>query len=251
MRNYIVIFFVLLATFGYSQEEGVSEDNVPFVNQVIELFKAKDKEGIAAKIYYPLKREYPIPDVKNKEEFVQRFNEIFDTAFAEEIANSSMADWSTVGWRGTMFKEGDLWINDEGYIYIVNRQSKAETKGRKGFVKEDKKSVNKSLKKFKQAIAIAEVDPFLIRIDEMENEQYRLVFWNKGQSMKEKPLRIVEGGKMTIEGTMRIRTLFFEEGDKAIEIALDYVEASEPNEILYSEGIKGKKLKYTVGYIKQ
>jgi hypothetical protein len=251
MKNYIIIVCFLLATLGYSQESGVSEDNVVYVNRLIELFKANDKEAIAAKVYYPLKREYPIPDVKDKKELVERFNEVFDTAFSNEIANSTVADWSTVGWRGTMFKAGDLWINDEGYIYAVNRQSKAETKGRKGFVKEDKKSVNKSLKKFKQAIAVATVEPYIIRIDEMDNELYRLVFWNKDQSTKDKPIRVIEGGKMTIEGTMRIRTLFFEEGEKTIEIALDYVEATEPNEILYGEGTKGEKLKYTVGYIKQ
>jgi len=61
---------------------------------VIAAFEGNDKAAIASLVYYPLKRQYPIPDIKNEAEFINRFDEVFDDELAKVIASSNIdIDW--------------------------------------------------------------------------------------------------------------------------------------------------------------
>ncbi len=70
---------------------------------VITAFKTHDKTAIAALIRYPLKRRYPIPDIKNEAEFINRFDEVFNDELVAVIGSSNInTDWEKVGSRGIM-----------------------------------------------------------------------------------------------------------------------------------------------------
>ena len=62
-----------------------------------------------------------------KEEFKERFNEVFDEMLIDKIANSSKDQWSAVGAKGTMLDNGEVWVDDvDGKIIAVNYQSDFE-----------------------------------------------------------------------------------------------------------------------------
>ena len=111
--------------------EKLSDDKVESINNAIELFKSNNVDKISNIISFPLDRQYPIPSIKNKNEFNKRFSEVFDKILIDKIANSKIEQWSEVGWRGIMLDDGVVWMtNSDGIITAVNYQSDFEKKSR-------------------------------------------------------------------------------------------------------------------------
>ncbi|MDY6889600.1 MAG: hypothetical protein SVV88_18480, partial [Pseudomonadota bacterium] len=73
--NYILL---CLSLFFTSNTFALEQKYHGSVLPVIAAFKTQDKTAIAAHIRYPLKRQYPLPDIKNEAEFINRFDEVFD-----------------------------------------------------------------------------------------------------------------------------------------------------------------------------
>lgn len=112
--------------------EKLADDKIESINNVIELFKSNNFDKISDIISFPLERQYPIPSIKNKNEFNKRFSEVFDKILIDKITNLKIEQWSEVGWRGIMLDNGVLWMaNSDGIITAVNYQSDFEKKLRK------------------------------------------------------------------------------------------------------------------------
>jgi len=122
--NYVAVCLSLLFTSNtFALEQKYHES----VSPVITAFADHDKPTIAALISYPLKRQYPIPDIKNEAEFINRFDEVFDDELAKVIAASNInTDWDKVGWRGIMLNNGVMWVDTDGKIIAVNTQNAKE-----------------------------------------------------------------------------------------------------------------------------
>ena len=78
MKNIFLFILFLISSFSFAQNEKLDDDKAKKIQNIIRLFKDKDVKGISEIVRYPLSREYPITDVKNKQEFLKRFNHIFD-----------------------------------------------------------------------------------------------------------------------------------------------------------------------------
>src|SRR5437879_3942031 len=99
----IAFFALLIFGFQFSQAQELKKEYQIPISNFIECVKKDKKEAIAEMIAYPFERAYPIPPIKNKQEFIKRYNEIFDNRLITIIINSTPAtDWSEVGWRGIM-----------------------------------------------------------------------------------------------------------------------------------------------------
>ena len=124
-----------------------------------------------------------MPNIKNEAEFLERFDEIFDDKLIKEIiAPDPDSNWTTMGWRGTMLYGGTVWIDEdfegvEGKLYAINRETKKgkELKGR--LILEDKMSLHESLRDFKKPVEILKTEKFRIRIDKLEQSEYRYTSW--------------------------------------------------------------------------
>jgi hypothetical protein len=121
-----ILFILMISTALFSQStlEKEYQDIIrPFLNAVIN----NDKETIMDMIFYPLKRQYPIPYINNKLEMNERYDTIFDETLLGIIINSSIeTDWSSVGWRGITLGDGIVWIDYNGKIIAINYQSPHE-----------------------------------------------------------------------------------------------------------------------------
>ncbi len=201
------------------QEEKLKEDVIAGINNIIELFNNKDVDKISNIISYPLQREYPIPSIKNKEEFKLRFNEVFDQYLIDKIANSKIEQWSEVGWRGIMLDNGDLWItNSDGIITTVNYQSDIEKKLIIDLIEKDKANLHVSLKIFESPTYRIKTKTSLIRIDEVSENVYRFASWKKNEKESSKPDIIMSNGVLEYDGTGGNHYIIFEDGSTKYKV---------------------------------
>lgn len=208
----ILVFLIFCSQFANAQD--LKPEYQKFISKFISEVKNSDKEAISKRIKFPLKRENPIPSVKNKADFIKRYNQIFDKVLIEKITKSNPAkDWSEVGWRGIMLNQGDLWIDTDGKITAINYQSKAEEKLKNSLIANQKKTVNSSLSKFKEPVAILETSKFRIRIDDLGNNKFRYASWSIKNKMTDKPDLIIENGVFVADGTGGNHYYEFKKGD--------------------------------------
>jgi hypothetical protein len=202
MKTFKILLTILIFNSSFLIAQDLKPEYQKFISKFILEVKNGDKDAIAKRIKFPFKREYPIPPVKDKADFVKRYNQIFDKVLIEKIAKSNPAkDWSEVGWRGIMMNQGDLWIDTDGKIITINHQSDEELKLKNSLIAAQKKSVNSSISNFKEPVAILETSKFRIRIDDLGNNKFRYVSWGIKNKMTDKPDLVIENGVFYADGT--------------------------------------------------
>lgn len=183
------------------KQEELEDKEIERIKALITLFKKKDIDGISNKISYPLFRQYPIPHIKDKEEFKKRFSEVFDQILIDKIANSQISEWSEVGWRGIMFENGDLWMDTDGIITSINYQSGYEKNLMTSLIAKEKGDLHTSLKTFKSPIYKIKTKIYLIRIDELSDYNYRYAAWKVNEKETSKPDLVINNGQIEYEGS--------------------------------------------------
>lgn len=202
MKTFKILLTILIFNSSFLIAQDLKPEYQKFISKFILEVKNGDKDAIAKRIKFPFKREYPIPPVKDKADFVKRYNQIFDKVLIEKIAKSNPSkDWSEVGWRGIMLNQGDLWIDTDGKIITINHQSDEELKLKNSLIAAQKKSVNSSISNFKEPVAILETSKFRIRIDDLGNNKFRYVSWGIKNKMTDKPDLVIENGVFYADGT--------------------------------------------------
>jgi len=214
MKNRVIylVIFVFCSQLTFSQN--LKPEYQKFVKSFIANVKSNNKEGVAAFISFPIGRDYPIPNVKNKADFLKRYDQIFDSTLKNEIIKSDPAkDWSEVGWRGIMLNQGTLWIDTDGKIISINYQSQAEKDLSNKLIAAEKAKLHPSIAKFKAPEYILETSKFRIRIDDLGNNNYRYASWSIKQKMSEKPDLVITNGKWIPDGSGGNSYFDFKKGD--------------------------------------
>ncbi|MBE8727620.1 hypothetical protein [Flavobacterium hungaricum] len=202
MRIFKALLVILCCCSSFANAQELKPDYQKFVSKFIQEVKSGDKEAIAKRVRYPLKRDYPIPSIKNKTDFIKRYNEMFDKVLTEKITQSDPAkNWEEVGWRGIMLNQGDMWMDTDGKIIAINYQSEVEKKQKNALIAAQKKSVHASISKFKEPVAVIETSKFRIRIDDLGNNNYRYASWSVKKKMTDTPDLIIENGTFFADGT--------------------------------------------------
>lgn len=194
----IILTLNLFAAFG----QGITKEQPNVVSNFIDCIKNQKKEKLLAQIYFPFHREYPIPQIKNRQEFLKRYNEVFDDKLIKMIVNSNPAtDWSAAGWRGIMLFRGDVWLDYNGKLISVPYQSKYEAKKKEELISLEKRKLHQSIKKFKRPICILETTKYRIRIDDLGKGNFRYASWPLRSKMSDKPDIVIQNGEQKPEGS--------------------------------------------------
>ncbi|WP_289663959.1 hypothetical protein [Flavobacterium panacagri] len=202
MKTYKFFLAFLIFCSSFVNAQDLKPEYQKFISKFILEVKKGDKKAVSKHFKFPFKRVYPIPFVKDKQDFIKRYNQIFDKVLIEKITKSDPAkDWSEVGWRGIMLNRGDLWIDTDGRITSILHQSDEELKLKKELIAAQKKEVNVSLSKFEEPVAVLETSKFRIRIDDLGNDNYRYASWSVRQKMTDKPDLVIEKGVHQADGT--------------------------------------------------
>lgn len=242
MRNSLLIIILFVSNLLYAQDDKLSQDKADKIQIVIHLFKTKNIKGISEITNYPLSREYPLTDIKNKQELIKRFNDVFDQSVIDEITNSKITDWSEVGWRGIMLHQGTMWIDTDGKIIALNHQSETEKKQRLKLISEQKESLHSTLKSFKNPQYKFKTKHYLIRIDELENGKYRYASWKNNQNESAKPDIILINGILEFSGSGGNHTITFKKGNFKYIVYRFHIGASDTPEISLSVEENNKEI---------
>ena len=214
IRSFVLSVLTILLSSASLMAADAPPDERPL--QQIAAFKEaaakSDKAALVAMVRYPLKRPYPIPSIKNKTECLQRFDVLFDQSFLNQIATSdsdSDADWQRVGWRGTMWKRGLLWMSDDGLIRSINYSSPAEQAMRKQIIEKQRLALHANLQKFKAPVLEWQTKQFHIRIDSMDDNTYRYASWALPRKIGAQPDLIIHKGRVEYEGSGGNHSYYF------------------------------------------
>jgi len=244
----IIICFNLTLLSG----QDLSIKNQKIVRNFIETVKTKNKDKICSLVRYPLTREYPIPEVKNKNELLKRFDEVFDIKLVNLILKSKVnTDWSDVGWRGIMLFDGEVWLDFDGKLIGVNYQSQFEKKKKEELIKIQRNSLHESLRVFKSPVCILETSKYRIRIDEMGNNKFRYASWRLQQNISEKPEMLLLDGKVEFDGSGGNHSYIFKSGKYTYECGIvemgedgaspAYLTVTKGEKVIMSQNAKIKK----------
>ena len=87
--------------------EGQKAQIAQFTSQV----SNSDWEALGESITYPLERNFPIPAIENKNDFIKRHSELFDDSLITMISSSIIdSNWSDGGLRGIVMKDAEIWL---------------------------------------------------------------------------------------------------------------------------------------------
>ena len=199
-RIFIIGFLIFSFTRLFCQD--LKSEYQKFVINFINQVKNNNKDNISNMIAFPLHRDYPIKSIKDKKEFIERYDEIFDDSLKNKIIKSNPAkDWAEVGWRGIMLYSGDLWLDEDGRLIAINYQSKSEKLMKEKLIETDRKSIYPSLQSYESPVFILKTAKYLIRIDYLGKEKFRYASWAITKTMNDKPDLILENGICVFHGS--------------------------------------------------
>lgn len=197
------LFVLLFLSVALSaQQTELDKDKIEAIKNVIALFQEKDVDKISSIVRFPLSREYPLHPINNKKELKQRFEQVFDENLINKIANSTVDQWAEVGWRGIMFDNGELWMADsDGIITSVNYQGALERTLISELIAAEKGSIHQSLVNYEKPVYKIETKSFLIRIDQLNDMEYRYASWKKGRKDSSLPDLVLKNGIWEPQGS--------------------------------------------------
>lgn len=183
-----------------SMEKESSMSWIGGAKEVVAAFKTGNKSTIAQSIEYPISRKSPLPNILNPQDFIDSFDEIFTPKDIREIAESSSRDWSKFGWRGVAYRSGDIWLNDDGKIRSIRYISPQGEMLREKLVGLQKKDLHESVSQFAEPVLTMETPSHKIRIDLMDEDNYRYTAWSADDSYSSMPNLVIYEGKRIFDG---------------------------------------------------
>lgn len=204
--NYKIRYYLLLAlTIVFLCDFKVyalEKSNYKYISKFISYVKKKDKKKISEMFYYPIGRKYPLPPIRDKKEFVSKFDELFDKDLLEMIEKSSLKkDWSEIGYRGILFEKAPIWFDYDGKIYRFFYETKISLNKKLNLIEKDRKLLHESLKTFEDPIMKFETKNYIVRIDRLKDNNFRLAYWDKLKDQSAEPNIILTNGIYTPNGS--------------------------------------------------
>ena len=125
-KLFTLLFTIALSTTSYA----LVKESHNVVQPFIDAFKTNDK-GYVAEVFER-------GGITTKTDFIERFDEYFDESLSDKIANSTLDDWSMMGWRGIMFDSGLIWMEEDGSIRSINYETAKAKQLRLKAIQKDK-----------------------------------------------------------------------------------------------------------------
>lgn len=104
--------------------------------------KKGDKAAVADMVQYPLSREQPLPPIRNKEEFIQNYEDFFNLGSTPVVIASCDDIIDKDGVNGTYgTARGEVWVSEEGMIIRINVVTDQQQKKAAAAREEEKKTL--------------------------------------------------------------------------------------------------------------
>jgi len=226
-----LLFILYLMSFNICYANNNVEDSQNQIAQIVQKFKDAVKTDnpkiIADYVEYPYVMQNPLPNIENKEDFINNYEMLFDDELKQAINDSKIQDWDDAGWRGIMLHSGMLWLNEDGKLKATNYYTDKAKEYVAKWSENDRKILYEPLRKYDENIGVFRTDTKLVRIDEINtdenyNKQYRLALWNKDGKMSDKPEILILDGKVEYHGSANNTEYHFKSGDYEYVFFVNY-----------------------------
>jgi hypothetical protein len=186
------------------------------VEKFVRVVRSGDREALSRMVIYPLRRDAPLPPVKNALEFIGRYDEIFDANLSRIVGQSSFEkDWTVMGSRGIMLRDGLIWLEKKtGNVLAVNYRSQTEKNRIDERIEAEKRFLSPRLRNFVRPVLLGRTKDYFIRVDELGNGVYRLGLWKWGKRAGSDPDLLVRNGELEFYGSGGNRAYVFREDDR-------------------------------------
>jgi hypothetical protein len=210
MKRFIVLIF-LCFLFGFGNPISAKIHNpeyAKFVSEFQDMIRNDKAEELSERVGYPFSRNYPLKPIETKEEFVKRYDEVFDDKQKEFLLRvSPNEDWEDEKYGRTFWavsQEGTIMLKRsliasfidldlKGNLIQLSASSKEREEAKR--LKKDPTGLHESIKDFDEIKVIVDTGKFLVRIDRIERGAYRYASWSGGKSMSDKPDLILSNGE--------------------------------------------------------
>lgn len=210
-----LIFLISLLTVLHNCKAATPPTIIKRFRLIVKLIKEDKIVELADLVEYPLKRENPLPNLKNANEFIAYKKILFDKDLISKIQHFNDSDIfehnGVYGLVGGPF-DGDIWIDENGKITGFNHSSAMEAKLRVTLTKKIQSQTYPTVNKWISNVVVCKSEKLLIRIDRTI-KGLRYVSWSKGHSINDKPDLILFNGVEDAQGTQGGRTWTFLNGD--------------------------------------
>ncbi len=123
-----------------------------------------------------------------------------------------------MGWRGTCYKDGLVWLEQDGKLRALNRTSKAEMAEIEARMARIKKQVHPSVAHFKAPISEVQTASFRIRLDELDNGKIRYAAWKRPNGTETAPSLVLDNGRIDVQGSGGNHAYVFENSGYVYEV---------------------------------
>ena len=182
------IVTIVISTTSYALVKEYHNAVQPF----IDAFKTNNK-GYIAEVFEQ-------GGITTKTDFIERFDEYFDESLSDKIANSTLDDWDMVGWRGIMFDNGLIWLDEDGSFIRANYETERAKQLRLEAIQKDKNSLHPTMQGFVSNAHQWQTATNSIRIDKLPNEKYRFSSWSS-HDLLTPPNMIIDNGTFRCDGS--------------------------------------------------
>jgi hypothetical protein len=173
------------------------------LDTIIQLVTEDRVADLAARVHYPLRRENPIPDIMDANDFMAYYPMLFDSVFKAKLTSTEFDSSNTIHrYLQVGIFLGDLWMNEEGEIIAINYRSAAEIAYGDSLHTAAIKGVHPSVKPWEDNIYVCQAENRLVRVDRMADGVLRFVLWSGGKDSKAEPDLILYDGIAEFQGTM-------------------------------------------------
>ena len=179
-------------------------DCATIVGRFMRAFMNGDKSALASRFSFPIWREYPIPPIE-QDEFLDRYDEVFDETLTKVILDSNLNDWSPYSWRGIQLGYAlrlDYGGLVSGIFYVSEYEAEERDRLlelRKQLRKEERLQLRWSLREYVSPILEWETATYRIRVDFLGDETYRYSAWKVDRSHSDEPDLILNNGEITFQ----------------------------------------------------
>lgn len=235
-----LVLLLLGAPAGCGGDARAAEVGQPpeVVRAFLQAIASGDAERVAGFVRTPLDRPHPLPPVRDAADFVARFDELLPASLRAELLRSTADDWARVGWRGTMFDNGRLWIDDDGELWASNEHSPLERRRRLELIARDRASLHEDLRAFDEPVLRWRTSRYRVRVDRMADGALRYASWRRDAPMAARPDLVLSDGEHQVEGTARNETYRWQNGKTHYVCAMNRVgpNGTPPYELRVTRG---------------
>ena len=246
--------FLILGLFLSLCTNACAQDDAEYYQHIKEsvkkfkaILKTNNPQLIAQNVVYPFIIGENCPPLQNEEEFIQNYNIILSSELLSEIISSNKKLWH-------LDKNKDGIFYDSPYVQLSLNGDLTDleyTFQRKKYNEQcllrEKSEIYPSLQTYIRNLYILKTSIFIYRIDLIDGtsdtNKYRLSIWKIGQKFSEKPLKIINKGKLELYGSANNEKYIFLDNHKSYILQINTARALEtpPFEIIITDENSVKK----------